>query len=176
MRFMRDPCVLERNSMKRFLPIIVSVILSTLSGVTWAAGGRLPEVGADQLSFRYRSADGEFELDCKHYDQGEGRQDYRVLCGPGTPNERTYIAHVVIREYRRQIQPRLAYEILYFVTDRQMPLSRAFTSNTQWLEFSDDSALHRILMGQSVENDYAFLQLEYRPGQNRGATGATQGR
>lgn len=115
----------------------------------------------DQLAFRYQSADGEFELSCKHYVHDAGAHDFRVICGAGTIHERSYLAHVLIRGYVRQEKPRSALEILYWVTDRQAPDSQRFSSTSQWLEFSESADVHRIRMSQSVENDYAALIMDY---------------
>ena len=56
-----------------------------------------------------------------------------------------------------------AFEVLYWVIDRNQPTTRAFSSTSSWIEFKNISELNLLSFSQGVENDYAFLKLDFKP-------------
>jgi hypothetical protein len=121
------------------------------------------EVAEDEAVFSYASADGEFSLKCTHYLDKPETHDFDVWCGKGTPYLRTFRVHFMVRQHDKPDQGKSAFEVLYWVIDRDQEASRKFSSGSSWIGFRNPSDLERMNFSQGVENDYANLTVEYRP-------------
>jgi hypothetical protein len=142
--------------LKRRLLSVAGVLLmqSIAFGATQAQAAKQPG-----FYFDYESADGQIHLDCEHTALAPDSGDWTVVCGKGTPLQRNFGVHLVIRKHTRAVEPHMAIEILYFVADRRSPTESRFTSHINWLEFKDESDFSSARLSQSVDNDYAYLNL-----------------
>ncbi len=122
------------------------------------------EVAESEVTFSYASADGEFTLKCTHYLDKPETHDFDVWCGKGTPYLRTFRVHFLLRQHDKPEQGKSAFEVLYWVIDRdQRDASRKFSSGNTWISFRNPSDVERMNFSQGVENDYAYLSVDYRP-------------
>jgi hypothetical protein len=117
----------------------------------------------EEVKFSYASADGEFKLKCTHYLDNPETHDFDVWCGKGTPYLRTFRIHFMVRQHDKPEQGKSAFEVLYWVIDRNQEPSRKFSSGNAWISFKNPSDLERMSFDQGVENDYAYLSVEYKP-------------
>ncbi len=126
--------------------------MNTLFALLFALTGSAAD---DNMRFRYQPT----ELAATHCTHKRIRDlpDWQVRCG-----EKEFVAHVIIREYRREEEPRVSYEILYWVTDRNGPTTR-FHSGTSWIRLKKPTSLDSLTLSQGVENDYASLELDWSP-------------
>ncbi len=147
--------------------LIASVI--TLSSSVFAAPKGFSEIGTkelkeDDVTFHYMSNDGTIDLKCAHVFDKPGAWDWDVWCGKGTNMLRMFRVHFLIRQYQSKVANKTAYEVLYWVTDRDQPTTKAFSSTTTWLQFNSLTTADMLSFSQGVENDYAHLTIEYKPG------------
>lgn len=145
-------------SFARSMTVLIPLLASASA---WAKAAPLA-LPPEAVQFRYVSSDGDFQLDCKHYESA-APHGFRVVCGAGTVHQREYAVHLIVRGFRRAQVPRVSYEILYWITDRNVPIQRAFSSGTSWIRFNDASDAHSMTLTQSVENDYASLWVDIAP-------------
>jgi hypothetical protein len=115
------------------------------------------------FNFKYQSADGQIQLDCVHAAQANDSWDFQVVCGKGTPLQRSYFVHLMIKKYTRTVEPKMALETVYFVTDRKTPNDPKFTSHSSWVMFKGEQEVYSVQLSQSVENDYAYLMVTLSP-------------
>ncbi|WP_295899386.1 hypothetical protein [uncultured Bdellovibrio sp.] len=121
------------------------------------------EIKEDDVTFTYQSNDGTFELKCTHvFDQPE-LSDWDVWCGKGTKMLRQFRVHFLVRQYQSKAADRSAFEVLYWVIDRDQHMSKAFSSTSSWIQFRNLSNLEKMSFSQGVENDYAYLTVELKP-------------
>jgi hypothetical protein len=139
--------------MKRFAGLVLAGLMAA----------QTQAFAAPTFKFKYQSADGQIQLDCIHTAQASDSWDYLVVCGKGTPLERSYFAHLLIRQFKRAVEPKMALETVYFVTDRRIKNDPKFTSQANWIMFKGDQDIHSIQLSQSVENDYAYLMVMLSP-------------
>jgi hypothetical protein len=128
---------------------------------------------APVFHFDYDSVDGEIHLGCEQTPLANDSWDWRVVCGKGTPIERNFGVHLMVRKHTRAVEPKMAIEILYYVTDRQVPNSPRFTSQANWLNFKDETDFQSVKLSQSVENDYAYLTVTLGQSSQRSTTSRT---
>ncbi len=121
------------------------------------------QIQEEDVTFSYSSSDGGFELKCTHVFDKPELNDWDVWCGKGTPNLRQFRVHFLARHYQNRNTKQSAYEVLYWVIDRNQPTSKAFSSTSSWIEFKNISELNLLSFSQGVENDYAFLKLDFKP-------------
>jgi hypothetical protein len=69
----------------------------------------------------------------------------------------------MIKQYKRTVEPKMALETVYFVTDRKTPNDPKFTSHSSWVVFKGDQDVYSVQLSQSVENDYAYLMVTLNP-------------
>lgn len=124
---------------------------------------KVRQIQTKDINFNYSSADGEIQLKCDFYFAAPELHDWNVWCGKGTALFRTFRVHLLFREYRHTVLEKSAYEVLYWVTDRDQPIQKAFSSTSSWLEFNNISSMSKISLSQGVENDYALLTMTYQP-------------
>ncbi|WII73106.1 hypothetical protein QJS83_04370 [Bdellovibrio sp. 22V] len=151
------------NSLQKFL--LASLLC--FSSISFAApvGFKLigtKELQEDDVTFRYQSSDGTLDLKCTHvFDQPEAH-DWDVWCGKGTKWLRQFRVHFLVRQYETRTADRSAFEVLYWVIDRDTPTPK-FSSTSSWLQFRNKSNLEVMSFSQGVENDYAYLTVELKP-------------
>ncbi|NCN27335.1 hypothetical protein GW915_07145 [bacterium] len=118
----------------------------------WAQVGPLTVA---RLKFEYRSFDGGFSHPCRHKQENEFGMDWAVECGPDF--SRKFGVHLKLSAYPHKTPPRLSYELLYWVADRNN--SSSDVGSTTWFHLEEHSPLHSVQVSQSVDNDLAGLYL-----------------
>jgi hypothetical protein len=115
------------------------------------------EIADSQLSFQYipNNGEGPAPMTCIH-ERIRDLPDWKVKCGT-----KEFAVHLLIQEHHRNAEPRTGLEILYLVTDRNFrnPL---FSTGTSWVNLKNTSILHSLVLTQSIENDYASLQVIWK--------------
>ena len=120
------------------------------------------EITEDDVTFHYMSSDGTFDLKCAHvYDSPEA-SDWDVWCGKGTKMLRQFRVHFLVRQLENRAAQKSAYEVLYWVIDRNAKKT-AFSSTSTWMQFNNLSNLETMSFSQGVENDYAYLTVTLKP-------------
>lgn len=116
----------------------------------------------DDVVFRYWSNDGTLELKCAHVFDKPDAHDWDVWCGKGTKWLRQFRVHFLVRQYGNSTTQKSAFEILYWVIDRDSKQPK-FSSTSSWLIFDNPSKLNTMNFHLGVENDYAYLTVEFKP-------------
>jgi hypothetical protein len=122
--------------------------------------GLLPAAQPAKLVFHYQLAEGEGPSECSQA-QIRDLPDWKVSCR--TPyGEKTYTAHVVVREYTKEAAAGL--EILYWVTEPGATESAppVFHSTSALLKWRGSGSLEGFSLSQGVENDLASLVLGWK--------------
>jgi hypothetical protein len=126
------------------------------------ARGAVPAAG--QLRFRYIPFEHGEILPCRHELLDEASRDWAVKCsdeqGRGL---KQFTVHLWVTRLERTREPRLSYEVLYWITDRTRPNAPRGSSSTIWFHFRDPSELHSLELGQGVSDETAGLYLTYLP-------------
>lgn len=120
------------------------------------------EIQEDDVTFRYTSSDGTLDLKCAHVFDKPEAHDWDVWCGKGTPWLRQFRVHFLARYFENRAKQKSAFEILYWVIDRNQKQTQ-FSSTSSWLIFDNLSSLNTMSFNLGVENDYAYLTLEFKP-------------
>lgn len=127
------------------------------------------EIKEDDVTFRYQSNDGTFDLECAHVFDSPEAHDWDVWCGKGSGTNllRHFRVHFMVRALEHRTLKKSAYEVLYWVIDRgnkNEPRNKVqFDSTSTWLEFNNLSQLEVMSFSQGVENDYAMLTVTFKP-------------
>lgn len=121
------------------------------------------EMKEDDVTFSYSSSDGTIQLKCAHVFDKPEAHDWDVWCGKGTNMLRMFRIHFLARKYKSQTTERSAYEVLYWVNDRDQHFSKAYSSASSWVHFKNDTHLDSMSFSVGVENDYAYLTIEFKP-------------
>lgn len=103
----------------------------------------------EQLQFEFGSQDGEFTVPCTHHLENALTQDWAVKCG-----DRAYTVHLWLRAYPKNTSPRLSYEVLHWVTDRNVKAGQPgqFFGSTIWFRLEDPSAMTSLDLSNDAEN------------------------
>lgn len=117
----------------------------------------------DDVKFTYMSNDGEIRLSCAHVYDRPDAWDWDVWCGKGTNMLRIFRVHFLAQQFYSSKADKSAIEILYWVTDRDQVPTKMFSSTTTWLQFKGKVLPEKLEFSQGVENDYAYLTLEFTP-------------
>lgn len=117
----------------------------------------------ENVSFHYSNSEGSIELSCTHYLDDPELNDWDVWCGKGTKMLKHFRVHFLVRQYENKKLSRSAFEVLYWVIDRQQTLGNSFDSSSSWIQFRNLSDLDLLSFSQGIENDYAFLKINFRP-------------
>lgn len=120
------------------------------------------QIQEDDVVFNYSSNDGSLDLKCTAFYEKPESWDWDVWCGKGTSTLKIFRVHFLLRKYKAKDADKTAYEVLYLVTDRNQPTSKAFSSTSQWLQFKRSTDAEVLSFSQGVENDYAYLTLKYQ--------------
>lgn len=115
------------------------------------------------LRFQYVPNEGGEIRNCTHQ-RIRDLPDWSIRC-EGMKKE--FAAHVVIREHQRGAST--SFEILYWVTDRgeNSTTRPIFHSTTTWVHLKKAGEAASLSLSQGVENDYASLVMEWKPGIER---------
>jgi hypothetical protein len=147
----------------------IALLLSFVPGLSFAAPSRagfapvgVREIQEDEVTFKYSSSDGTIELNCTHVFDAPELHDWDVVCGKGTKLVKQFRVHFLARQYKSRNGTQSAFEVLYWVIDRNQP-ARAFSSTSSWIQFKNFSSLEKMSFSQGIENDYAYLQLDFKP-------------
>ncbi len=116
--------------------------------------------GQGKFYFNYISNDGFVYLDCTHERLPIEPEYYRISCGKGTNFFKTFDARFRVRPMRTDPKP--AYEIVFWVTDRNKP-ERWDEGSTTWITLTKGSVTD-VAIHQEVENSYAVLVVHYSSG------------
>jgi hypothetical protein len=120
------------------------------------------EIKEDDMTFRWTSADGEISLNCAHVYDKPDAWDWDVYCGKGTNMLRVYRIHLLVREYAKESANKKAFQILYWVTDRNQEKPK-FNSTSQWIQLNGQADLDFFNLSVGVENDYGTIDVTYKP-------------
>lgn len=155
--------------MRTLKALIISTIIAAGSFAFAAPKGfsaiSAKDIKEDDVTFSYMSNDGSIELQCAHVYDRPDAWDWDVWCGKGTNMLKQYRVHFLLRQYVSKAGNKSAYEVLYWVTDRNQK-APAFSSTTQWLQFDGINSPDELSFSQGVENDYAYLTLKFKPKRN----------
>lgn len=126
------------------------------------------EIKEDDVTFRYQSNDGTFDLECAHVFDSPESNDWDVWCGKGSGTKllRQFRVHFMVRALEHRTLKKSAYEVLYWVIDRDSTKTHKtvqFDSTSTWLQFNNPSQLEVMSFSQGVENDYAMLTVTFKP-------------
>jgi hypothetical protein len=124
------------------------------------------EIQESDVTFRYQSNDGTFDLECAHVFDSPEAHDWDVWCGKGSGTNllRQFRVHFMVRALEHRTLQKSAYEVLYWVIDRNAKKPQ-FDSTSTWLQFNNLSKLEVMSFSQGVENDYAMLTVTFKPRQ-----------
>lgn len=155
--------------MKTFKALLIASIL-TISPAAFAVPKGFSQITGkaiqeDEVTFQYSNNDGSIELQCAHVYDKPDAWDWDVWCGKGTNMLRMFRVHFLVRQYKSAVAEKTAFEVLYWVTDRDQPSTKAFSSTITWLQFNNRADAEMLSFSQGVENDYAYLTIKYKPGQ-----------
>jgi hypothetical protein len=137
--------------MKTLLALIFTIVSSQVA----QANSR------GKFFFNYISADGFVYLDCTFFPLDIEPDYYRIVCGKGTNFFKTFDARFRVRLIRDNPKP--AYEIVFWVTDRSSG-QRWDEGSTTWISLTKGSAATEVTLHQEVENSYAALVVHYSAG------------
>lgn len=118
-------------------------------------------VDTREISFQYLSNDGTITLACVH-SRIRDLPDWQVVCGKGTPLQKTYSVHFITKQYFRPTQPAMLVEYLYGVTDWNS-INPIYSSTSFWMRIKDKTSIHGTRIFQGIENDDADLVVDYSP-------------
>lgn len=123
----------------------------------------IKQIQEDDVVFTYKSNDGTINLKCAHVYDNPQSFDWDVWCGKGTKSLRQFRVHFLVRKFESRSSQRSAFEVLYWVTDRDRPITKSFSSTSSWIQFKNAADLEKMSFSQGVENDYAYLTVELKP-------------
>lgn len=139
----------------------IITLLFLLVGNAWADDGlndvdkeQLEKLTSSRLVFTYQSFSGDTYIRCSH--QRAPWMGWNVTC-----DHKKFYVHLVLSRYIRPVVPKASYELLYWVTDRNLDIPHTVGSTT-WFHLKEFSDLHEIYVSQSIERDTAGLYLRIR--------------
>ncbi len=99
-------------------------------------------------------------LECTH-ERIRDLPDWKVVCGK---NEKTYTAHIILRQAQKSSEPQTMLEIMYWITEPgDTPTSvRKYHSVSANIYLREKTDLFRMVLYQGVENDQSSLRLEVK--------------
>jgi len=142
------------------IAMVGMVVLGAVFSGTVVARSTTPgaPIPSTSLKFEYQSADAQFHYDCEHVSvNGADSGDWRVTCAPGTPNQREFGVHLYLQRLVQSKEPQMQINIIYSVADRRSPALSLYTSHVNSFLFKRASDVQTLQLGQSVDNDYAYL-------------------
>ena len=139
--------------MKKIL-VLMSILISLIA----SSDSTLKRYNfVDDFTFHYISSDGSVYLNCTSKVLPSEPDFYRVTCGQAPGVVKVFDARFRVRQLN--MGPRPAFELVYWVTDRNTP-ERFDYGSTTWL-YLDQGDILRLTTHMDVENAYAALILRY---------------
>ena len=115
----------------------------------------------DTIRFVYRTYEGDLSVTCPHRLQSpDSPYDWKVECFDGSRKFADYTAHVALTQYDRATDPKLAIELLYWVTGTNLPSE---VGSTTWIYLGEKTPLRSVEVSETVEHGTAGLYLEIGP-------------
>lgn len=138
------------------------IALLALATVSPAFADDLPglnfKIDASMLDFTYQPNESA-GLPCKHTLVNPASQDWDVICQSADGKEsHRYGVHLWVTTYPRDVEPKVSYEVLYWVDDRSEKSSSH--GSTIWFHLKDQSAIQKIEVGQFVDNGSSSLDMD----------------
>lgn len=116
------------------------------------------------MSFEYAFQDGGFSAPCTYRSLDNHERDFKVICQKeNSPFYREYTVHLIVRSYLRSSEPMMMYELLYWLTDHQVPVNQPghYVGSTTRLYLKQAADFYALDLSQDVDN-VALLQLRLR--------------
>jgi hypothetical protein len=144
---------------KKLLQCLV-LFLGTLA--TKAGHAQNLRLNPESLTFVYQDYSGETRFRCQQRLENELSQDWIVECHNEIGEvKKAYRVHLWVTRYERKVQPKVSFEILYWLTDLlKMSVAKTSTGSTTWVNLKEPSDLHSLSLSQSVDLDTAGLYLD----------------
>jgi hypothetical protein len=138
----------------------VCLLFSLLTSMAFAQEKkRTLELNASQLRFEFASQDGDLLYQCTH-EFIDSLLDYSVTCfrAEAPDFKWNFIVHPRLFVHERPKPPHLSYELLFWVTDRQLTGGQLgqFLGTTMWLHLHDASPLMGLDIGQDIQNTFVL--------------------
>ncbi|MBY0316967.1 MAG: hypothetical protein K2Q26_15715 [Bdellovibrionales bacterium] len=138
----------------------VLLVFSLLASISFAQESKRDvELKATQLRFEFASQDGDLLYQCTH-EFIDSLLDYSVTCfREEAPDYKwNFIVHPRLFVHERPQPPHLSYELLFWVTDRQLTGGHLgqFLGTTLWLHLQDATPLMGFEIGQDVQNTFVL--------------------
>lgn len=112
-----------------------------------------------QIRFEFASQDGDLLYNCTH-ELIPSLMDYEVICArEKAPEDKfKFVVHARLFIHERPEAPKLSYELLYWVTDRQLTGGKLgqFTGTTLWFNLQENVPLMSLTAGQDIQNNYVL--------------------
>jgi hypothetical protein len=138
---------------------LLSIAILVLSLSAYGKSRTPVALKATQLRFEYASQDGDILYKCSHRFL-ENIMDFEVTCASGEASAKAlqFIAHARLFLHERPVSPKLSYEFLYWVTDRQISGGQPgqFLGSTIWFNLQDHTPLVSMVAGQDVQNTFVL--------------------
>lgn len=115
-------------------------------------------LASNKLKFRYEHFEGTPSIECRHEPLMELPYDWTVVCG-----DKKYTVHLALTAYPKAVEPKLSYELLYWVTEHKSPTEVVSNGSTTWFHMREKGDLMGVDVRQSVDNDQAGLYLTVSP-------------
>lgn len=115
-------------------------------------------ITSDNLQFTHEMHEGDL-LSCKHTIENSLSQDWSVICGDSSTLKR-FRVHLWVTRYTRPIQPKVLYEILYWVSDFNS--SYGGSSHSGWYTLDEVTSLTQLTLRQSTDYDTGSLRLSLK--------------
>lgn len=142
-----------------FLKKIVFFSLITTSSLAHAKEKKSVALRDSQIRFEFVSQDGDLLYKCSH-EPIPSLMDYEVTCAreEAPADKFKFVVHARLFVHERPEAPKLSYELLYWVTDRQLTGGKLgqFTGTTLWFNLQDNVPLMSFVAGQDIQNTYVL--------------------
>lgn len=115
---------------------------------------KLLSIDPTSLVLNYEDFDGAFNHPCKaSFASPENPYDFKVRCYEGAHLVRTLNVHLIITRYVKPIEPRIQYEILYWVNGE---------GATSWLGFNEGAKMSHFQSSQSIAGESSALRVRLK--------------
>jgi hypothetical protein len=134
-----------------------------VSAISLQASAKGSFFADNQIDFKFQSLLEPYEvMDCIHKRREQRPQDWVVFCTNGRITY-SFDVHLVVNYYPMTSEKMPAYEVLYWVYNRNSRNHSANSSSTSWHYLnSKDSRINLMQVSQGILNDEAYLKLQLR--------------
>lgn len=137
--------------------ITIFSLLLNFAVANAGAPGLSAVLTAPQLNFKLRSQDGGIMYPCTFKAANPYGSDWTVACGNADGVFRNYGVHLLVNVYTSPTPPKVKYEVLYWVTARELPLGRGrYVGSTTWFRLNEPSTLESLSLAQDVEEIWSL--------------------